>query len=116
MEEAVDPVELALARRPIAEDGMDMAVDQPGGERRALGVDDRGRLLAVDVLRLADGGDLAVDGDDGIGVENGIIEIAREQKPDIADHQLAGAGTDGLCFSHVRCSLERYSIGDDGRG
>ena len=106
MEEAVDPVELALARRPIAEDGMDMAVDQAGGERRALGVDDRGRLLAIEILGLADAGDLAVDGDDGIGVEDRILEIAREQEADIADHQLAGAGAGGLCVSHVRCSLD----------
>ena len=40
VQEAVDPVQLALAGRPVAEHRVDVAVDQAGGERRALGIDD----------------------------------------------------------------------------
>ena len=43
MEKAVDPAELILARRPVAEHRMHMAVDETGTDGGALGVDDRGR-------------------------------------------------------------------------
>ena len=101
MEEAVDPVELALARRPVAEDGMDMAVDQAGGERRALGVDlDRGACSLSRSFALPMAVILPSIGDDGIGIEDRMLEIAREQQADIADHQLAGGSAGALCLSH----------------
>ncbi len=43
MQVGIDPAELVLPRRPVAGDGMDVAVDQAGREGGALGVDDRRR-------------------------------------------------------------------------
>jgi hypothetical protein len=67
---------------------------------RKLGVDHGRRLLGIDILRLADGGDLAVDGGERVGVQDRLPEIAREQQPDIADDKLAGAGAGGLRLGH----------------
>src|SRR5271170_1418033 len=39
----IDPAELALTRRPISSHRMDVAVDQTGSERNAIGVDRRCR-------------------------------------------------------------------------
>jgi len=68
VEETVDPAELALARCPVAEDGVDVAVDQAGGEGAAFGVDADGGLAGVAVGGAADGGDAAGFGDHGVGV------------------------------------------------
>src|ERR1700733_5307006 len=55
MQIAVDPAALILPRRPVAGDGVDMAVDQAGRDRGAGGIDGRGGVLGVDVLGAADG-------------------------------------------------------------
>ena len=89
MKKAVDPAQLVLARRPVAEHRMDVAVDQAGRHGRAFGVDHHVRLLGVDVLGLANRRDAAVDRDDGIGVEDQLLERAREQGADVLDDQLA---------------------------
>jgi hypothetical protein len=90
VEEGVDPAELALPRRPVAEHRVHVAVDQAGRDGAALGVDRHLRLIEIEIPGLADRGDAAVDGDDRVGIEDRPREIAGEQQPDIPDHQLAG--------------------------
>ena len=43
----VDPVQLLLSRRVVADDRMDVAVDQSGGERNAIRVDDGVGIINV---------------------------------------------------------------------
>ena len=100
MEVAVDPVGLVLPRRPVAGDGMDVAVDQAGGDGGAVGIDHGGGALGVDVLEAADGRDLAVLGHDRIAVQDRLFQCPRQQQPDIADHQLARAGRLGCIVGH----------------
>ena len=100
MQIAVDPADLVLPRRPVAGDGMDVAVDQAGRNRGAVGVDDGGRAFGVDVLEAADGGDLAVLGDDGVAVQDRLLQRAGQDQADIADHQLARAGGLGCVMRH----------------
>jgi hypothetical protein len=50
LQKAVDPADLVLPRRPVAGDGMDVAVDQAGRDRGAVGIDDRGGAIGVEVL------------------------------------------------------------------
>src|ERR1700736_6430868 len=49
----VDPVDLVLPRRPVAGDGMDVAVDQAGRDGGAVGIDDGGGAFGVEVLGAA---------------------------------------------------------------
>ena len=100
MEVAVDPADLVLPRRPVAGDGMDVAVDQARRDGGAVGVDDRGGALGVDVLEAADRSDLAVLGHDRIAVQDRLLQRPRQQQPDIADHQLARAGCLGCVVGH----------------
>ena len=88
---AVDPSELVLARRPIAADGMYVAVDQSGSEACAFGIDRGGGASGVDVFLFADGMDHAVNGDDCVGIEDGVFEVSAEEESDVADHQFVGA-------------------------
>src|SRR5262249_52746821 len=105
VQEAVDPIQLALPWSPVAEDRVDVAVDQAGDEDRPLGIDHGVRSFAVDLLRLADGGDLAIHADDRVGIEDRLSEVAGQEEPDIADHQLAGGPAGGLRLSHLACFL-----------
>ena len=70
---AVDPMELLLAGRVVADDGMNVAVDQTGGERDAVGIDRGGCTVCVEVLLAANSGNLSVLGDDAIGFEDRIL-------------------------------------------
>ena len=101
----VDPVELVLPRRPVAGDGMDVAVDQAGCDGGAVGIDNGGGALGVDVLRAADCGDFPVLGNDGVGIEDRLLQGAREHQPDVADDQLAGAGRRLCVMGHWGGSL-----------
>ena len=82
----IDPVGLVLARRPVAEHRMDMAVDQPGTQGRAVGVDGDVGGFGVDVLFLAESRDAAVDRYQRIGVEHRVFERAGQHQPDIPDY------------------------------
>ena len=66
-----------------------MAVDQARGYSAAFGVDDKVRLVDINILVLADRGDAAVDGNNRIGIEDRLTEIAREQQADVAHDELA---------------------------
>jgi hypothetical protein len=102
MEIAVDPVDLVLARRPVARDGVDVTVDQARRHRGALGVDNGGRAFDVDVLEAADRGDLAVLCDDGVAVQDRLFQGAGQDQADIADHELRGPGGLGCVMRHGR--------------
>ena len=84
---AVDPSDLILPWSPITGDGMDVAVDQAGGKGCAFGVDDEGCAFGIDVFLLADRGDFAVDGEDSVGVEDGMVEVAAEQEANVVDQK-----------------------------
>ena len=71
VEGAVDPVELALARRPVTRHRMDVAVDKTRTEGRPPGVDDGACPLDIHVLLPAEGGNAPVLGNERIRVENG---------------------------------------------
>ena len=73
----VDPAELVLARRPVAEHRVHVAVDQPRTQRHALCIDLRVGVRCVHILLLAHRGDDAVDSDDGIGIQDRSVDIAR---------------------------------------
>ena len=96
MQEAVDPADLVLPRRPVAGDGMHMAVDQARRDGGAVGVDNGGGAFGIDVPGVSDRGDPAVFGHDRVGVEDRLFQGSAQQQADIADHQLARAG--GLRF------------------
>ena len=98
IEVGVDPADLVLARRPVAGDGVHVAVDQARRQCRAVGVDDVGGALLVDVLGAPDGGDAAVLGHHGVGVEDRVLQRAGEQQADVADHQFLGFLSRGLCL------------------
>ncbi len=100
VEIAVDPVGLVLPRRPVAGDRVDVAVDQARGDGGAVGIDDRGGALGVDVLETSDRGDLAILGHDRIGIQDRLLQSPRQQQPDIADHQLVRAGRLGCIVGH----------------
>ena len=87
MQVAVDPADLILPRRPVAGDGMHVAVDQAGCKSCALGVDDESCRIPIDVFPFANGGDSAVDGQDSIGFEDWGLDIAAEEQADVVDQK-----------------------------
>jgi hypothetical protein len=89
MEIAVDPVDLALTRRPIPSDRMHVAVDETGGESHAISVDHGRSTADVNIAGAADRRNPAVRRHDGVGLENRPAEIAAQQQADILDDQLA---------------------------
>ncbi len=95
MQARVDPAELILARRPVAGNRMHMAVDKAGDERRPVGIDHGRGVVAVDVLLASDGGDATVDGNQRISVKDRLFESARQEQPDVADHQLGRTAFSG---------------------
>ena len=99
VDHGIDPADLVLAGRPVAEHRMGMAVDEARRHRRATSVDHRVRALGVALREGADGGDPPALAHQGIGVENGVGEVAGKGKPDVADDKLAGRRR-GLVMGH----------------
>ena len=101
MQVAVDPANLVLARRPVAGHRMHVTVDQPRSQRRAFGIDGQGGAFDIDVFLPSHGGDLSVDCNHGIGVEDRLLQVAAQQQADVPDHK-AGLGFtfDGLILGH----------------
>ena len=98
VEARIDPVELALARRVVADHRMDMAVDEAGAERHAHGIDHRRRAVGVEVLGVAHRDDPVARADDAVAVDQRLLDAAREDLADIADDELglAGGGRGGV--------------------
>jgi len=94
VEAAVDPVELLLARGVVADDRVDMAVDQAGAEGDALGVDDGRGPGGIKVLLVSHGGNPVAFADDAVAVDQRLLDPAREDLADVADDEfrLAGGG------------------------
>ena len=89
MKIAINPAELILARSPVATDGMNVAVDEPGRQGRAFGVDCDRCPGSVDIFLPTHGSDATADRHYGIGVENRIGEVAAKQKSDVADNEFS---------------------------
>src|SRR5260221_94138 len=85
---AIDPPELILAWRPIAADGMDVAVDEAGGKSRSFGIDGDGGSGSVDIFFFAHGSDAVAYSDHGVGVEDRIGKVSAKQQADVADDEL----------------------------
>ena len=73
----------------IADDRVDVAVDQARRDRGAHGVDYRVRLGGVQILGMADGGDPTVDGNDAVTVQDRFLKLAGQQQADIPDNEFA---------------------------
>src|ERR1700675_2459202 len=102
MQIAVDPAELILAGRPVAANGMNMAVDEPRSKRRTLGVDGDCGPGSVDIFFFTHGSDAIADRDHRVGVEDGISEVSAKQEADVADDQLG-----------LRRGFRRFVVGHD---
>lgn len=89
IEKGFDPAELVLARRPVAEDRMHMAVHETRRNGAAHGVDDGSARRIGQVLQAADGRDAAVLDQDRIGVQDRIRQVAREHQADVTDDRFA---------------------------
>ena len=68
VEGGVNPTELLLARRVIPDNRMNVTVDQTRREREAFRVNDRLRAGEIHIRRLANRGDLAINGNDAIRI------------------------------------------------
>ena len=118
----VDPAELALARRPVAEDRMHVAVDQARARRRC-------RCASIDGLRA-----LGVDSPSPCRPRRsgrrsttmvsasriGLVDVARQQQADVADDDLARlvAGAASAMFlssSMMRGDARRLCVRRDAR-
>jgi len=97
---AVDPVHLLLARRPVAEHRVDVAVDEAGRHGRALGAHDRLGAADVEVLQAADRQNAAAVAQDRVGIEDRLAQVARQQEADIPDDELARGCSGGLRRGH----------------
>ena len=85
---------------------------RPGRDAGLPRVDHGCAPVDVAVLLLAHCGDQAVVDDDGVGVEDGPVDVAREQQADVADDDLARlAGGCGVC--HVRAPREVAAVSSD---
>ena len=84
----LDEVGRALARRPVAEHGMDVGVDQARERGRALAVDDDVRVL---VDPAPDGRDPPVLDQDRVGVEQGRGDVARDDLAEARDQRAHAA-------------------------
>ena len=73
VEAALDPADLVLPRRPVAQHRMDVAVDQPGRDRAAMRVDGGiDRAAGGQFGAAADGQDAAILDQDGIGLQASV--------------------------------------------
>ena len=70
-------MQLLLARRVVAHDRMDVAVDQPGGKRNAIRVDDGVGIIDVQILLESEGLDPPADGDNAVSVQHRLFDLSR---------------------------------------
>src|SRR5688572_30556378 len=101
IEARIDPAELVLPRRPVACHRMDVAVDEPGRHRHAIGIDDARSTPRIHILFTPDFRDPPPDRHDRVGIEDRILERTREQQADVSDDQL-------LPFLRFSCFLLRH--------
>ena len=95
----VDPADLVLARRPVAKHRVHMAVNQAGCHAGLVHVDHSACMRHVAVLGLAHGHNQAVLHHDGVGIQDGLVDVAGQQQADVGDDDFAGFSVCN-CFSH----------------
>ena len=74
----VDPANLVLSWRPVAKHGMHMAVNQARGDAGLSDVDGGFGALGIHILEATHSGDKPVHHHDGVGVQDGMVDVARE--------------------------------------
>ena len=91
----VDPADLVLARRPVAEHRVHMAVDQAGADTGLVCIN--GGLCArqVAIFLTPHRNDQAVVDHDGVGLQDGLINIARQQQANVFDHDFSRCASGG---------------------
>ena len=92
MKAAVDPADLILARGPITDNRVDVAVNQPRSKCRTVGVDEVRCALGVNILLPSDCGDAAVYDYDSVSIEDRVGEITAEGQSDIANDEFGANG------------------------
>ena len=76
-----------------------MAVNQAGCHAGLVHVDHSACMRHVAVLGLAHGHDQAVLHHDGVGIQDGLVDVAGQQQADVGDDDFAGFSVCN-CFSH----------------
>ena len=79
MHGGVDPTYLVLPWRPVAKNGMHMAVNQARGDAGLSDVDGGFGALGIHIFEATHSGDKPVHHHDGVGVQNGMVDVARQQ-------------------------------------
>ena len=85
----IDPAELVLPRRPVAEHRVHVAVHEAGCDAGLARIDGDLRAGRVAIGLLADGDDQAVVDDESIGLEDRVVDVSRQQEADVLDDDLA---------------------------
>ena len=93
MHVALEVTDRLLSRREIAERDVHVRIDQPRNGGRAAGIDDD--VAGFDLARRcgADRDDAVAVGDDGIACDERLVEIARDDGPDIDESDTHGPST-----------------------
>lgn len=80
-------MQLLLTRRVVADDGVDVAIDQAGAHGDAIGINDSLRVFGVDIFFFSDLADDSVDAHDAVGIEDRLFELSGDEGSDIADYE-----------------------------
>jgi hypothetical protein len=78
VETTVDPTDLILARCPVTDDRVDVAVNQARSKCCAVGVYEVRCTFGVDILASSDCGNAAVYDYDRVSIEDRVGEITAE--------------------------------------
>ena len=89
MEAAVNPSQLVLPWCPVAAHGVNVTIDQARSQSCTLRIHDGCRSRDVQVFFLSHALNHSVDRGQSVGIENRLVEVAAEEKADIANDQLA---------------------------
>src|SRR5215472_16669984 len=92
---AINPTQLVLPRGPVASDRMHVAVDQSGNKRGAVCVDHAACAFRVQHFFFSYRMNDAIDRDDGVGLEDWLLQVAAQKQSYIANDELLAAV--GLC-------------------
>ena len=98
---AVDPMQLLLSGRVIADDRVNMAVDQSRRQRDPLGIDNGVRPVAIQIAFLTPLRDFTVDCDQAVGVQNGVFHLARQHLSNVLDDELLRHGILGSLVEYL---------------
>ena len=88
MQTGINPVNLLLARRVIANHRMHMAVNQPRRKRHTMRIDNACRLICIKVMIGANRTDTAINGNHTVSIDKRFFQLARQNLANIFDHKL----------------------------